>query len=75
MTELLATYNAWIARVPVTKLSTFDCPCCAESVQTLRPPKGQTWDSLTICPHCESMCFKVAHDDGRVDAYVPETAS
>lgn len=48
--------NAIAHGVPV---ASFNCPCCAEQLKTFAPKKGEAWDSLSTCWHCDSPFVKV----------------
>lgn len=37
------------------QLVTLNCPCCERPIETAAAPPGETWDTLTDCPHCESV--------------------
>lgn len=41
------------------KLIAFACPECGESIETQSAPKGEVWDALSDCPHCERMFMKI----------------
>lgn len=61
-------YTAYISRLKKsrTKLVAYPCPACREEIETLVPPKGRKYDSLTECPHCRELHFKVVDAGGRV---------
>lgn len=40
-------------------LIAFNCPHCAESIETHPAPAGEVWDALSQCPHCERMYMKI----------------
>lgn len=63
-------YAAYIASLKKHghQLTAYRCPDCDKEIETLVPPKGDQYDSLTICPHCGREHFKIVHSDGRVDA-------
>lgn len=39
----------------------YRCPECGETIETLAAPKGDVWDTLTFCPHCNDMHMKITH--------------
>jgi Zn finger protein HypA/HybF involved in hydrogenase expression len=41
------------------KLIAFDCPSCKQSIETHPAPKGEVWDTLSECPHCNAMFMKI----------------
>lgn len=57
-------------------LATYPCPSCGFLIQTLIPPHFgngaqpgsyiQTWDSLTTCPDCEGVHFRVITSEGKI---------
>lgn len=34
------------------RLIAFACPCCGQSIETGAAVPGESWDTLTDCPHC-----------------------
>ena len=45
-----------------TPVLEFTCPfrSCATLIKVAKPPRGDTWDSLATCPHCEREFFYIA---------------
>jgi|TARA_Y100001951_G_C11294393_1_gene274509 Zn finger protein HypA/HybF involved in hydrogenase expression len=41
------------------KLIAFECPACKQAIETQPAPKGDVWDSLAECPHCNVMYMKI----------------
>lgn len=41
-------------------LSGYECPYCGFYLETLTPPKGQLYNSLTTCPVCDEIHYRVA---------------
>jgi len=39
-----------------------NCPHCQGSILTVPAPAGETWDTLSTCPHCGGIYFKVVTD-------------
>lgn len=52
------------------KVVAFLCPECEEAIVTPAAPKGETWDSLANCPHCNVLYMKVTTHD-TADGYIP----
>lgn len=63
-------YEQWLERMRAAdmKLATYECPSCTGSIEALAPPKDQIYDSLSDCPHCEKMHFKVVYATGQVES-------
>lgn len=63
-------YVAHVARLRAEgkPLLTYACPCCAQNIDVQRPGADEIWDSMSICPHCDGMHFRVSYGaSGRVD--------
>lgn len=56
--QLYTEYNDRLKAEGI-KLIAFSCPSCNESIETRPAPKGDTWDTLSNCPHCGSMFMKI----------------
>lgn len=41
------------------KLIAFACPACNQNIETREAPKGDVWDTLSDCPHCNAMFMKI----------------
>lgn len=67
-------YDAFITRCRQdgVSLASFECPACGESIETPRPEHGHVYDSITTCPHCEHLFFKVVRSNGTVTTTNPE---
>lgn len=54
-------YKAWLAKWQAEgkPIRNYVAPCCRVTIATPAPPRGETWDSLTTCPDCGSLHFKV----------------
>lgn len=61
-------------RASGVKLVSFDCPCCSEIIDTKPAPKGETWDTMATCPHCEGM-YKLFTEGGHAYGLVPPAMS
>ncbi|HFX1466303.1 TPA: hypothetical protein ACID2X_005189 [Pseudomonas aeruginosa] len=51
------------------------CPKCGGEIETERATRGQTWDTLSTCPHCEALFMKITTHTkavGRIPAGVIE---
>lgn len=67
-----AEHETYIARIkdagePIIE---YEPPCGCAAIETPAPPKGQVWDSLSTCPTCGDMHFKVVHHN-RAEASRP----
>lgn len=47
-------------RAQGVKLLAYACPHCSFSIEVQRAPRGDTWDTLSECPKCGKMHFRVA---------------
>lgn len=74
--SLLARYNEHTDRLKASgaKLTSYPCPACHGTIETIQPPGGQVYDSIVDCPHCEKMHFKVVFSDGLVRCTRPPFA-
>lgn len=57
-------YLAWLEKIRASgdakRLRTYQCPSCSGDIETLSPTRADAvWDSLSTCPHCEEIHFKV----------------
>jgi len=45
-----------------TPVLEFTCPyrACATTLKVAKPPRGDTWDSMATCPHCERDFYYIA---------------
>lgn len=61
METLLDRYTAYNERLKAQglKFLSFDCPKCGEGIETQRATRGDTWDTLSTCPHCEALFMKI----------------
>lgn len=59
--SLKQKHEEFIARVKANggKTVQYAAPCCGGMVEDRLAPEGETWDTLTTCPHCEKTFFKV----------------
>jgi hypothetical protein len=76
MSTLLTRYTAFVERAKAsrTPLVKFSCPACRQVIETIPAPKGEVWDSLSTCPHCEALFMKVISETS-VEATLPQGAS
>ncbi|EPG9355252.1 hypothetical protein ACKU3Z_030060 [Pseudomonas aeruginosa] len=60
-TTLMQRYTEYNDRLKAkgVKLVAFECPACQQSIETLPAPKGDVWDNLSECPHCNAMFMKI----------------
>lgn len=64
-------YLRWIAqaREDGKPIAGYPCPACGGRIETLAPAADdEPYDSMTQCPHCEELHFKVVWASGRVEA-------
>lgn len=54
------------AKARGARIAAFKCPDCAKAIETLRPPRGDTWDSMSTCPHCDALFHKSLRHKGPV---------
>ena len=61
MKTLKQKHEEYIAKVKADggKTLTFKAPCCGQEIEDLAGREGQTWDTLTSCPHCGAMFMKI----------------
>lgn len=62
MQTLKQKHEAYIAKIKAGrgKTLTFKAPCCGAEIEDRAALKGETWDTLTTCPHCGELFMKVA---------------
>lgn len=58
--EGLAYYLAAVQGLKAkgAKLLAYGCPHCRKILKTLAAPQGDTWDSLSKCPHCDKVYMR-----------------
>ena len=70
LAKMRKDFNAFMAkaRADGRHILTYKLPCGCGDIETLAPTfKSHVWDSLTTCPHCGALHFKVVtHDKVRV---------
>ena len=61
MSKLMGGYLKYIRRIEEQDrdLISFKCPNCHQLIQTLPTPKGEVWDTICTCPHCEKSFVKI----------------
>jgi DNA-directed RNA polymerase subunit RPC12/RpoP len=57
-------YLAWVEQIRASgdgkRLRTYKCPSCSSDIETFSPARADdVWDTLSTCPHCDAMHFKV----------------
>ena len=59
--KAIRQYKVWLEKMKEKGrvLISYACPSGEGSIETLKPPRGEVWDSAAVCPHCESIHFKV----------------
>lgn len=57
MSTLMQRYTQYNERLKAKgiKLISFDCPSCAKAIECQAAPRGDTWDSMANCPHCDAL--------------------
>lgn len=55
------------------KMTKFSCPSCAREIETQAAPKGERWDTLANCPHCDAMYMKIT-DGKKAFGLIPPAA-
>lgn len=41
------------------RTTAYNCPSCNGEIQTQIAPKGDKWDTLSACPHCDALHMKI----------------
>lgn len=61
MSTLKQKHEAFITKIKADggKTLEFKAPCCGAEIEDRAAPKGETWDTLTTCPHCGELFIKV----------------
>lgn len=61
MKTLKQRHEEYIARLKAKgrKTLTFVAPCCGETIEDIAAGEGETWDTLSTCPHCGALYMKV----------------
>lgn len=58
-----------MASVSPRMTTTFNCPCCAIKLYSMKPEKGgHVYTSTMICPNCDTLISKVVYCNGKVEA-------
>lgn len=75
-TTLLQRYTEYNDRLKAQGITliAFECPACNQSIETQPAPKGDVWDTLSECPHCNAMFMKIT-DGKEVRALIPDGQS
>lgn len=70
MRDLKQRYDEYIARCKDSgkPLIGYPCPHCRVTIETLRAPDGEVWDTFSSCPHCDEIHFKITRG-GEVEAH------
>lgn len=73
MPTLMERYQEYNNRLKARgiKMVSYQCPCCSESIETQPAPKGEKWDTLSECPHCNRLYMKFT-DGSRAYGLIPE---
>lgn len=61
--ENFDTYSRWLGRQLTSgvMVAGYDCPHCAVKLFSHVPAKGDSSDSLSTCPVCDKIYFKVVN--------------
>lgn len=62
MNDTKKEYLAYFERVRAAgaRILAYKCPNCKESIDTVAPnTKRERWDTMTTCPHCHHLHWKV----------------
>lgn len=59
--SLMAVYTAYFDALKSkgVVLVSLVCPHCEQPIETEAAPKGEQWDTHSMCPHCEVLFFKI----------------
>lgn len=76
MKTLKQKHAEYIAKVKATggKTLKYVTPCCGKGVEDPAAGKGETWDTLATCPHCEALYWKVT-TSRKIVASIPAKAA
>jgi ssDNA-binding Zn-finger/Zn-ribbon topoisomerase 1 len=58
--SLKQQYENYIARLRARgdEITNYECPDCGGVIDTKAAPEGESWDTLSTCPHCEALHMK-----------------
>lgn len=56
---LLKTHDDYLAQFTKDRIASKPCPSCGKEVHSLRPVNDEEWDTMMICPHCDTTLWKV----------------
>lgn len=75
MTSLMQRYTEYNDRLKAAgvEMYSYPCPACEGVIEARRPPKGETWDSMTECPHCKAL-FMAVYTHGKAVGRIPAMA-
>lgn len=53
-------HEDYIARLRARgdEITNYECPDCGGVIDTMAAPEGESWDTLSTCPHCEGLHMK-----------------
>jgi transcription elongation factor Elf1 len=75
ITQARLNLDKYISQFDESMIAAFNCPHCETEIHTLKPKTvGQEYDSLTICPDCEKLLFKIVDSSGNVTTKYPDEA-
>jgi LDH2 family malate/lactate/ureidoglycolate dehydrogenase len=64
-TELFNAYAQWLGRcmTETRQLAHYGCPRCMSRLYAAVPPVGGASDTMTTCPICAGMFFKIVDNE------------
>ncbi len=71
--DLLTRHYEYIAKAAArgSKIVAFNCPCCTKQIETRAAPTREVWDTMSQCPHCGGLFFKITRG-AKVETLIPE---
>ena len=74
MSTRLEESEKYFSQFPAEQLKTIPCPNCKGEIKSLFPDNDEeVWDTLHICPHCDSTAWKTVTAK-TITLEVPEAA-
>lgn len=58
-TKAVKDYKRFVSATKADEVIGYECPRCQVELKALKPPAGEVWDSVTMCPYCEGFFVKV----------------
>jgi len=70
-TKPRVSLERYLSQFPDQRKTDFNCPVCDANIGTLKPDVGENpFDSLSSCPDCMKVFFKVVESNGCVKTYL-----